>query len=115
MKEQPKKACSDCPWARHSLKGWLGPLDAHQWLALAHGEGRVQCHATKGPRNESYECAGFSIYRANVCKVPHDRKAFKLPADREHVFAGPMEFAEHHGEEFDAVKMLTARFDDGED
>jgi hypothetical protein len=110
--EQPKKPCSDCPWARKAMERWLGPLTVHQWLALAHGEGIAQCHALKGPKDESFNCAGFAIYRANVAKSPVDQNAFRLPADREHVFSMPNEFAEHHGETFDAMKMMTTTFDD---
>lgn len=86
-----KKPCSDCPWARDALRGWLGSLSADEWLQAAHGEGRADCHAYQGP-----QCAGFAIYRANICKLPRDRNAQKLPADRERVFSSPMEFKAHH-------------------
>lgn len=88
---QITKPCSDCPWARHALAGWLGALSADEWLAAAHGEATADCHALKGP-----QCAGMAIYRANVAKLPRDPKALKLPADREAVFATPSEFKEHH-------------------
>jgi len=29
---QHKSPCSDCPWSRKSLKGWLGSLDINEWL-----------------------------------------------------------------------------------
>lgn len=105
---QPRRPCSDCPWARTALPGWLGPLTAHEWLALAHGGGRSQCHATKGPGNRSWACAGYAIYQANVCKAPDHPLALTLPADRERVFSSPAEFAAHHGEVFDGLKMMEA-------
>lgn len=49
------------------------------------------CHVLKGA-----QCAGLAIYRANVCKSPRDPNAIKLPADREKVFATPMEFRMQH-------------------
>lgn len=91
---QHKKPCSDCPWARRSLKGWLGGLSAEEWLREAHGEARIDCHTKIGPH-----CAGAAIYRANMAKKPRNKEALVLPADRETVFATPMEFREHHERE----------------
>lgn len=90
-KSQHKKACEDCPWARHSLRGWLGSLTAEEWIALAHSDGTAECHAHTG-----VDCAGLAIYRANVLKRPRDPNAFVLPKDKETVFATPDEFNEHH-------------------
>lgn len=91
---QHKSPCSDCPWARKALPGWLGSLTADEWVVVAHGDGVVPCH-TVG----NQQCAGMAIYRANVCKSvrPQDPPAVVLPADRKKVFASPMEFKEHHG------------------
>ena len=83
--------CSDCPWARASLPGWLGTMTPDEWIAHAHGEGTAECHALLGA-----ECAGLAIYRANVCKSPRDPDAFRLPADRDAVFASPVQFKLHH-------------------
>lgn len=90
-KSQHKKPCSDCPWARTALNGWLGSNTAEEWLHFAHGEAEVECHALTG-----VQCAGVAIYRANVCKVPRDPDQLRLPADRTAVFANPREFLEHH-------------------
>lgn len=88
---QHKRPCSDCPWSPNSLAGWLGDMTAQEWLAAAHGEARVDCHALIGP-----QCAGMAIYRANVCKLPRDPEQLRLPADRTLVFAGPVAFRDHH-------------------
>ena len=77
------------------MKGWLGSMSADEWVAAAHGEDVVDCHALKGP-NGPWTCAGIAIYRANVCKSPRDPNALRLPADRELVFSNPMQFKEHH-------------------
>jgi hypothetical protein len=91
-KAQHKKACSDCPWARTALPGWLGGATAEQWVACAHSDEKIECHTLTGA-----ECAGAAIYRANVAKSLRDPQAFRLPADPVKVFASPAEFKAHHG------------------
>lgn len=88
---QHKSPCSDCPWARKSLAGWLGSATREEWLGDAHGETRIECHTLIGA-----QCAGAAIYRANVCKSPRDPDLLRLPADREKVFANKQEFWAHH-------------------
>jgi hypothetical protein len=83
--------CSDCPWRRDALPGWLGSLDVDEWLKSAHGETRMECHTVKGP-----QCAGAAIYRANMLKSPRDKSLLRLTPDRETVFANPNEFRKHH-------------------
>lgn len=91
-KRQHKTPCSDCPWARKSLAGWLGGMSAMEWLLLAHGEGKADCHTTIGP-----QCAGMAIYRANVHKVPRDPSILQgFPQNKVLVFASPQEFLNHH-------------------
>jgi hypothetical protein len=96
VSRQSKKPCTDCPWARASLKGWLGPLSAEQWLTVAHGDGLVECHTMKLGWAKPMQCAGAAIYRRNVAKTPRATEALRLPADRERVFASPSEFVAHH-------------------
>lgn len=91
-KRQHKSPCSDCPWARKAVAGWLGPLTPEEWVELAHSECREYCHTT----STNHECAGLAIYRANVFKVLRDPTAFQLPADRVKVFGSPAEFLAHH-------------------
>jgi hypothetical protein len=90
-KGQCRKPCSDCPWSRQALPGWLGSNTREEWIAIAHGEFRVDCHTRK-----NNECAGLAIYRANVCKSVRDPSVLVLPADRDAVFARPQEFLDHH-------------------
>lgn len=89
-KTQHTKPCSDCPMARASLNGWLGGATPEEYVRLAHSDHVVDCHAIQGQ-----QCAGMAIYRRNVCKRA-DPPNLKLPADRELVFATPMQFIEHH-------------------
>ncbi len=94
--EQHEEPCSDCPFARAALKGWLGNMTVDQWLMAAHTETEVECHALLGA-----QCAGLARYRSNVAKLVMSPEILKLPADREKCFATPMEFRAHHeGEPF---------------
>lgn len=89
-KAQHTQPCSDCPMARDALPGWLGGSTPEQYRQLAHSDHVVDCHAIRNT-----QCAGMAIYRRNVCKRA-DPPNLVLPADREKVFATPMEFVEHH-------------------
>lgn len=101
---QHTKPCSDCPWARNALAGWLGSMTPEQWLANAHGEARIDCHTLAGA-----QCAGAAIYRANMAKLPRDASLLRLPADRERVFATPAEFRTHHGSKIPAPAPVRHR------
>lgn len=89
--KQHTKPCSDCPFSRKALRGWLASDTPAEWMRMAHGETRHECH-TLLPQ----QCAGAAIYRANVVKRPRDRTLLQLPADRAKVFASPAEFLAHH-------------------
>lgn len=89
--QQHRAPCSDCPFARRALRGWLGALSAEDWLRLAHGEGTSECHVHIG-----VQCAGLAIYRANVGKLPRTPAALALPANRKLVFSSREEFLRHH-------------------
>lgn len=94
---QHKAACSDCPWARTALPGWLGGATIDDWLRVAHHDVKVDCHTLKGA-----QCAGIAIYRRNVVKRT-EPPLLTLEADRSKVFATPMEFRTHH-ESFSSLK-----------
>lgn len=89
-KVQHTRPCSDCPWSRESVNGWLGGGTPEEWVRTAHSDQVVDCHAIKNT-----QCAGIAIYRRNVCKMAYPPN-LKLEADREAVFATPMEFTAHH-------------------
>ncbi len=88
---QHKSPCSDCPWARKSLAGWLGSLSPRYWISVILGDGKVDCH-TRVPM----QCAGAATFRANICKSPRDRSVLQLPQDKVKVFSAPEEFMKHH-------------------
>lgn len=88
---QHTEPCSDCPWSRDALHGWLGDRTVDDWLQAVHGESQIYCHTLLGA-----QCAGSAIYRANVCKLPRDEGCLRLKADRAAVFASPAEFKTYH-------------------
>jgi hypothetical protein len=90
-KKQHRKPCSDCPFARTALRGWLGSMTAEEWLAGAHGEALIDCHTVS-----NQQCAGSAIYRANMAKSCRRKDVLVLPPNKELAFAHPQEFLNHH-------------------
>lgn len=91
VSKQHHKPCSDCPFSRDSLSGWLGGGSAKEFITIAHSDESYGCHVKIGA-----QCAGMGIYRANVGKCPRNVETLKLPQDKSRVFSTPMEFLEHH-------------------
>lgn len=89
--KQHRVPCSDCPFRRNSLPGWLGTQSPEQFIQRAHGEYTYNCHVIN-----NQQCAGMAVYRANVCKKPRYEGALTLPKNPVVVFASPKEFLEHH-------------------
>jgi hypothetical protein len=93
-KGQHKSPCSDCPFRKDALSGWLGAeTDPNQYLNLVRFNADIGCHVLRGA-----QCAGAAIYRTHTCQLPPPgRNLLKLPAS-DKVFKTPMEFIEHHKE-----------------
>lgn len=107
MRPPAKNPCNDCPWRRNSIRGWLGPTSAEDWVRLAHTDAQIACHQTIPEGSDDNDpvfedmttCAGATIFRANVCKSPRTTRGlpeYQLPADRERVFSWNDEFLAHH-------------------
>ena len=94
------QCCSDCPWRRNSVAGWLGPYDAEKWLQIAHGESAVACHKTIPVRGgwgkNTKQCRGMGIFRRNVLKRPRNESITVGPENHEVVFSTDQEFLNHH-------------------
>lgn len=88
---QHKTPCSDCPFRRDSLAGWLGGETPEFFMSLAQSEATYDCHTKIGP-----QCAGLAVFRANICKTPRNPQALLLKRDTEKVFSWPAEFLKHH-------------------
>lgn len=106
--------CNDCPWRRNATPGWLGPYDAARWIQAAHGEGAIACHQTipdgGGWGDQTRQCRGAAIFRANVCKSPVNPTIETGPPDRERVFASNDEFTSYHeGGDMDQDSRLAER------
>jgi hypothetical protein len=91
---QHKRPCSDCPFSRKSIPGWLGGDTVDNWMHAVHGEGLIECHVIS-----NQQCAGSGIFRTNVCKVPRNDELLTLPRDTRLVFATTQEFVDHHAKE----------------
>lgn len=89
--KQITKPCEDCPFRRVALAGWLAGQSPAEYCQMAHSDDVIHCH-TKLIDGSPVECAGAAIYRANVAKLAD----FRLPQDKENVFASPVEFVEYH-------------------
>ena len=102
--KQHKKPCSDCPWARVAVRGWLGNNTAEEWVSIAHGDAPILCHTRVAPIDSGFviQCAGAAIYRVNVCKSlrggfwPLNTPPLEVKADRDKVFAHTAEFLSYH-------------------
>jgi hypothetical protein len=90
-KRQHTSPCSDCPFDRTALKGWLGETSPELWAQIVHGEGRIDCHTIT-----PMQCAGAAIFRANVLKQLRDPDAFRLPPNKARCFSSTKEFIAHH-------------------
>lgn len=88
---QHHRPCSDCPWRRDSLPGWLNDKPPQWWTDRAHGEDKILCHVHLGA-----QCAGAAVYRRNAAKQCRDQEILKLPPDHEAVFSNRAQFVEHH-------------------
>ena len=108
LPHQHANPCHDCPFRRNAIAGWLGDSTPEGYIALAHSETIIDCHALVGPREAPLQCAGVAIYRANTLKFP-PRGAIVLPKDKERVFETPMEFLAHHNSGPPFVKRKAAR------
>lgn len=105
--------CSDCPWRRDSLRGFLGGTELIAWSLAWHVKGPFPCHNTTpvepngdvdtAKLDEASYCAGHLIARANVIsREPAlarwwTREYPLAEVDHERVFDGIEEFEEHHG------------------
>ena len=101
------KPCSDCPFRRKSLPGWLGAYEGPEDFLAVHYHGEIPnpCHLTvnyddpkwKDKLEAALPCAGHAIMFANDCKLPKTWKPTPVEQDHENVFSHPREFIAHHG------------------
>jgi hypothetical protein len=113
------KPCSDCPFRRKSMPGWLGAGSPESFIQCINTDDILPCHQTIDYEDRNWKekwaaqttgnvCAGALIMMANMCKHPRDPAFPSMPRDRETVFATPLEFVRHHRE------ALAQSWDDAE-
>lgn len=97
------KPCNECPWRRVAPSGWLGPLDADDWLQAAHSDAPIACHMTLPCDDPPWDtpglrqCAGAAQFRTNVFKSPRNPAvATAERRDDSEVFGTNAEFRDHH-------------------
>jgi hypothetical protein len=88
---QHKTPCSDCPFRRDSMPGWLGGNTPEYFMQMANSDFPYSCHTKIGP-----QCAGMAVFRSNICKSPRDPDILVLPKNKVAVFAWHDEFIAHH-------------------
>lgn len=104
MKLAHKKPCSECPWRRKHVPGWLGGYPAETFTNQVQFNGPpVPCHKTleDGSKGEAM-CAGALIMMKNSCKSaqhPDYGDALEhIERDTISVFSFPHEFLQHHAQ-----------------
>jgi len=101
--------CSDCPFRRRSMPGWLGAGSPESFIDCMQRDEPLPCHQTIDYGDPSWlekwsaqeggaMCAGALIFLANKMQRPRARGFPTLPPDKASVFANSIEFVRHHRE-----------------
>ncbi len=80
MKTNLKAPCSDCPFRKKSLPGWLGPWQPWDLLRSVDADVPFPCHQTIAEDHEErgqsldqmQSCAGAALFLANRYKLSRD-------------------------------------------
>lgn len=103
------KPCSDCPFRRKAMPGWLGASSPEGFIDCMERDEPLPCHQTIDYDNDpdwllrwvrqgedtGNMCAGALIFMANkVQQHPFQR----MPKDHESVFSNTIEFVRYHRE-----------------
>lgn len=116
MKFSQTKPCSQCPFRKKSLPGWLGAATPEEFIGATMEDGLMPCHKTVNydkpdwkwamlaPQSKVQHCAGARIFFRNQCKV--SRNDYYVEAKRlgmitevepsDDVFKNKHEFLAHH-------------------
>ena len=108
MKFNKKTPCSECPFRKTALPGWLGPDSAKSVMEKVHGEGGYPCHMDMDGKpkdasgnvdcTEVEQCAG-AIFHANAsCKSYRDPDLNKMQKrlGTDFQVLNRLEFVKHH-------------------
>lgn len=104
------KPCSDCPFRRKSMPGWLGHSSPEGFIDCMQRDEPLPCHQTidyddpnwldkwVAQQDTGKMCAGALIFMANKLQRAHDRDFPTMTKDKETVFSNSVEFVRHHRE-----------------
>ena len=87
------RPCSECPFRRDSLQGWLGEGTA----TLIIGDALFTCHKTQDPNRR--QCAGHMLLLKEINQYYRLAKFLGKPLNLtggDLVFTTPQEFIHHH-------------------
>jgi hypothetical protein len=101
------KPCSDCPFRRKAMPGWLGASSPEGFIDCMERDEPLPCHQTIDYDNNPHwlvewmhqktgnMCAGALIFMANKIQQHPFQKMAK---DHENVFSNTIEFVRYHRE-----------------
>ena len=106
-REPTKQPCSDCPFRRNAVAGWLGEAAPESFIVEISMERPLPCHQTIDYEDKDWlskwnageigsTCAGALIMSANMCKLPRDRAFPRMEKDKTAVFPTHQAFLDHH-------------------
>lgn len=111
-----KTPCSECPWRREHMPGWLGGYSIDAFLGqIQHDGPPLPCHKTIPTGGEARSmCAGALIFMRNSCKSAqhpdYGDAREQVEPDPVAVFQWPHEFRAHHEQDLgDWVKTRMDR------
>lgn len=104
-----KQPCSDCPFRRKAMPGWLGAGSPESFVDCMNRDEPLPCHQTidyddpawleKWSTQESGSmCAGALVFMANKLQRPKAPGFPTMPQDKINVFANTLEFVRYHRE-----------------
>lgn len=108
MKTTLKRPCSECPFRKIHMPGWLGPWKAQDIVNFVHRDGGLACHRTvrkDGKDTEGVQaCAGAAIHMNKSVKCSKHKDMRELqdkmetaPADViDGIIKWPHDFIAHH-------------------
>lgn len=107
MTNHMSRPCSECPWRKEHLSGWLGGYPAEYFADALRANEIHPCHKNDhGPDHpDSLLCAGALAVAANSCIQPYRTEraieAMAAIGRREDCFAHYSLFFKHHtGEDY---------------
>lgn len=120
--EACKKPCSDCPFRKNSLAGWLSDYTPQELHSIVVNEMPFPCHLThkenlsweEAGKKETPLCAGALMYMRKAGKSPRKTELAKFVkkiklSDCDNILSVPEFFAHHTMKPIEAEKEVQPR------